>query len=164
MAPRLRPGSPLKEERFALGTFRSERMRVLYRSRQNDRLRVMLILVHIDITPPQNNLLIPGSQHTKYLDVILDNHFTFKQHITYIRNKFKQSVCKIYPLIARNCALSRENKLLIYKLILRPILTCAAPIWAHAARSHINQIEASQRIILRQILNALWFMRNIDKS
>ncbi|GFX36315.1 uncharacterized protein TNCV_4932281 [Trichonephila clavipes] len=29
------------------------RTRVLYRSHQNDRLRVMLVLVHIDITPPQ---------------------------------------------------------------------------------------------------------------
>ncbi|GFV58326.1 hypothetical protein TNCV_2688411 [Trichonephila clavipes] len=48
-----RPGSPMKEGRFVLGTFRSERMRVLYRSHQNDRLRVMLVLVHIDITPPQ---------------------------------------------------------------------------------------------------------------
>ncbi|GFT85677.1 uncharacterized protein TNCV_4253831 [Trichonephila clavipes] len=62
-------------------------------------------------------------------------------------------------LIARNSALSRENKLLIYKLILRPILTYAAPIWVHAARSYINQIEVSQSIILRQILNDRWFMR-----
>ncbi|GFS68499.1 transposable element Tcb1 transposase [Trichonephila clavipes] len=53
---RSRPGSPLKEGRFVLGTFRSERVRVLYRSRQNDRLRVMLVLVHIDITPPHTPL------------------------------------------------------------------------------------------------------------
>ncbi|GFW31903.1 uncharacterized protein TNCV_5040721 [Trichonephila clavipes] len=50
---RSRPGSPMKEGRFVLGTFRSEQMRVLNRSRQNDRLRVMLVLVHIDITPLQ---------------------------------------------------------------------------------------------------------------
>ncbi|GFU57345.1 hypothetical protein TNCV_3635301 [Trichonephila clavipes] len=36
-----RSGSPMKKERFVLGTFRSERMRVLYRSRLNDRLRVI---------------------------------------------------------------------------------------------------------------------------
>ncbi|GFW10949.1 uncharacterized protein TNCV_4459241 [Trichonephila clavipes] len=46
----------LKEGRFVLGTFRSERMRVLYRSRQNDRLRVMFVLVHIDITLPHTPL------------------------------------------------------------------------------------------------------------
>ncbi|GFU92860.1 uncharacterized protein TNCV_2080061 [Trichonephila clavipes] len=49
-----RPGSPMKERKFVLGTFCSERMRVLYRSRQNDRLCVMFVLVHIDITPPHN--------------------------------------------------------------------------------------------------------------
>ncbi|GFX70681.1 hypothetical protein TNCV_3307291 [Trichonephila clavipes] len=42
------------KEGFDLGTFRSKRMRVLYRSRQDDRLHVMLVLVHIDITPPQS--------------------------------------------------------------------------------------------------------------
>ncbi|GFY26704.1 hypothetical protein TNCV_2880321 [Trichonephila clavipes] len=35
---------------------RSERMRVRYRSRQDDRLRVMLVLVHMDITPPHTLL------------------------------------------------------------------------------------------------------------
>ncbi|GFU71923.1 RNA-directed DNA polymerase from mobile element jockey [Trichonephila clavipes] len=80
---------------------------------------------------------------------------------TVLESRFWQVVRKIYPLIARNSTLSRENKLLTYKLIIRPILTYAAPIWAHAARSHINQIEASsQSIILRQILNARWFKRN----
>ncbi|GFS83602.1 hypothetical protein TNCV_1658071 [Trichonephila clavipes] len=67
-----------------------------------------------------------------------------------------QSVCKVYPLIARNSVLSRENKLLIF----RPVLTYAAPIWAHAAKTHINQFEAPESIILRQILNPRWFMRN----
>ncbi|GFX02698.1 uncharacterized protein TNCV_2011421 [Trichonephila clavipes] len=46
----------VKEGRFVQGIFRSERMRVIYRSRQNDRLRVMLVLVHIDITPPHTPL------------------------------------------------------------------------------------------------------------
>ncbi|GFW41418.1 hypothetical protein TNCV_465091 [Trichonephila clavipes] len=48
----------VKEGRFVLGTFRSERMRGLYRSRQNYSLRVMLVLVHIDITPPQEPMAI----------------------------------------------------------------------------------------------------------
>ncbi|GFT25549.1 uncharacterized protein TNCV_1964921 [Trichonephila clavipes] len=36
--------------------FRFERMRGLYLSHQNDRLRMMLALVHIDITPPHTPL------------------------------------------------------------------------------------------------------------
>ncbi|GFV85489.1 hypothetical protein TNCV_3773131 [Trichonephila clavipes] len=46
----------VKEGRFVLGIFCSERMQVRYRSRQNDRLRVMLVLVHIDITAPHTSL------------------------------------------------------------------------------------------------------------
>ncbi|GFY31543.1 uncharacterized protein TNCV_4693871 [Trichonephila clavipes] len=46
-----RPGSSIKEGRFVLVTFRSERMLVRYRSRQDGRLYGMLVLVHIDITP-----------------------------------------------------------------------------------------------------------------
>ncbi|GFX46548.1 uncharacterized protein TNCV_4549871 [Trichonephila clavipes] len=42
----------MKEGMFVLDFFRSERVRVLYRLRQNDRLRVILVLVHIDVTPP----------------------------------------------------------------------------------------------------------------
>ncbi|GFT67319.1 hypothetical protein TNCV_2359791 [Trichonephila clavipes] len=62
----------MKEGRFVLGTFRSERMQVLYRSRQNVRLRVMLVLVHIDITPP-HSLTTIASWHIPYL-------FESKQH------------------------------------------------------------------------------------
>ncbi|GFV61016.1 uncharacterized protein TNCV_3845951 [Trichonephila clavipes] len=43
-------------ERFVLFTFHSERMQVLNQSRQNDRLRVMLVLVHIDIILPHTPL------------------------------------------------------------------------------------------------------------
>ncbi|GFT58661.1 hypothetical protein TNCV_1251061 [Trichonephila clavipes] len=52
----------MNEGRFVLGTFCSERMRVLYRSRQSDRLHVMLVLVHIDITPP-HSLVTVASRH-----------------------------------------------------------------------------------------------------
>ncbi|GFX75394.1 RNA-directed DNA polymerase from mobile element jockey [Trichonephila clavipes] len=52
--------------------------------------------------------------------------------------------------------------MLIYTLILKPLLTYASPIWAHAARTNINRIESSQNAILRQILDAHWYMRNAD--
>ncbi|GFW40757.1 hypothetical protein TNCV_4528461 [Trichonephila clavipes] len=47
------PGSSMKEGRIRFG-YLPFRTQVLYRPRQNDRFRVMLVLVHIDITPPQS--------------------------------------------------------------------------------------------------------------
>ncbi|GFT59713.1 RNA-directed DNA polymerase from mobile element jockey [Trichonephila clavipes] len=107
--------------------------------------------------PPEitlQNQRIPWSQHTKYLGVIIDKNLTFRQHITQIRNKFKNASRKLYPLIGRKSKLNRHNKMLIYTLILKPLLTYASPIWAHAARTDINLIESSQNAILRQILDA----------
>ncbi|GFU19960.1 RNA-directed DNA polymerase from mobile element jockey [Trichonephila clavipes] len=52
--------------------------------------------------------------------------------------------------------------MLIYTLILKPLLTYASPIWAHAARTNINLIEIFQNVILRKILDAHWYMRNAD--
>ncbi|GFV36473.1 hypothetical protein TNCV_2259921 [Trichonephila clavipes] len=43
------------EERNVRSEYLPFRTQVLYRPGQNDRLRVMLVLVHIDITPPQAN-------------------------------------------------------------------------------------------------------------
>ncbi|GFX14012.1 uncharacterized protein TNCV_612171 [Trichonephila clavipes] len=65
----------LKEGRFVLGTFRSERMRVLYRSCQNDRLCLMLVQVHIHITPPHTPLPVfwrIGKRTIPYLRRALD--------------------------------------------------------------------------------------------
>ncbi|GFU98635.1 RNA-directed DNA polymerase from mobile element jockey [Trichonephila clavipes] len=117
------------------------------------------------VPPPETTLQnqrIPWSHHTKYLGVYLDKTLTFRQHITQIRTKFKNVTHKYYSLICRKSNLSRRNKLLIYTLILKPLLTYAAPVWGHAARTNINLLESSQNLIIRQILDAHWYMRNVD--
>ncbi|GFU18063.1 probable RNA-directed DNA polymerase from transposon X-element [Trichonephila clavipes] len=50
--------------------------------------------------PPEitlQNQRIPWSQHTKYLDVIIDKNLTFRQHITHTRNKFKNALRQLFP-------------------------------------------------------------------
>ncbi|GFS54979.1 RNA-directed DNA polymerase from mobile element jockey [Trichonephila clavipes] len=115
--------------------------------------------------PPEitlQNQRIPWSQHTKYLGVIIDKTLTFRPHITYIRDKFKNTTRKLNSLICRKSKLSRHNKLLIYTLILKPLLTYASPVWGHAAKTNINLLETSQNVLIRQICNAHWYMRNKD--
>ncbi|GFW06015.1 RNA-directed DNA polymerase from mobile element jockey [Trichonephila clavipes] len=57
--------------------------------------------------------------------------------------------------------LNRRSKLLIYSLILKPLLTYVSSVWGHAARTNINLLESSQNVILRQILDAHWYMSNL---
>ena len=65
-------------------------------------------------------------------------------------------------LTSRKSKLSTENKLKIYKTIIKPIWTYGIPLWGTAAMSHINKIEVIQGKILRTIVNVPWYVRNDD--
>jgi hypothetical protein len=67
----------------------------------------------------------------------------------------------MYWLIARNSKLSLENKILLYKTIIKPIWTYGAEIWGCASKSNISIIKKSQSKILRMIANAPWYVPNI---
>ncbi|GFU93396.1 RNA-directed DNA polymerase from mobile element jockey [Trichonephila clavipes] len=117
---------------------------------------------HIKKEPPKlylHNTHIPWSKNTKYLGVILDKRLTFKQHIIRVRRNFNISIAKVFPLIARKSCLSLRNKLLIYKLVLRPVLQYASPIWGHAAYSNI-EIEF-ERVLIIWVKTAGWSTRRV---
>ncbi|GBL89240.1 RNA-directed DNA polymerase from mobile element jockey [Araneus ventricosus] len=96
----------------------------------------------------------------KYLGLIIDNKLTFRQHISYLKEKFWAKIYLCLPLIGRNSSLSLENKLILFKQVLRPILTYAAPIWGLAAPSNRKKVQTLQNKLLRIIVNAPWFIRN----
>ncbi|KFM67909.1 putative RNA-directed DNA polymerase from transposon X-element, partial [Stegodyphus mimosarum] len=62
--------------------------------------------------------------------------------------------------MARNSVLSIDNKLLIYKTMLRPILSYACPVWTYSCKSLRRQLQAAQNGILRMICNDPWYIRN----
>ena len=57
----------------------------------------------------------------KYLGVNLESKLTYKIHIKTVLRKTYSVMKQLYPLMAKGSALSSYNKLLIYKMILRPI-------------------------------------------
>ncbi|GFW09304.1 RNA-directed DNA polymerase from mobile element jockey [Trichonephila clavipes] len=81
------------------------------------------------------NKQIPWFQEAKYLGIIFDTHLTWKQHIFYVRDKFRKIMFKLYPLIGRNSFLSIENKVLLYTAVMRPILAYASPLSAKPKNS-----------------------------
>ncbi|GBO36766.1 hypothetical protein AVEN_164996-1 [Araneus ventricosus] len=60
----------------------------------------------------------------------------------------------------KNSKLSLRNKLLLYKTLMRPIMSYASPVWGAAAKTHINKLETTQNKIARQITQVPWFVRN----
>ncbi|GFX02348.1 hypothetical protein TNCV_2285161 [Trichonephila clavipes] len=50
--------------------------------------------------------------------------------------------------------LSLENKVILYKQILRPVTTYGSPVWGAAATTHMKKIQEIQNKILRVMTNA----------
>jgi hypothetical protein len=68
----------------------------------------------------------------------------------------------MYWLNRRNSKLSLENKILLYKTIIKPIWTYGVEIWGCGSKSNISIIQRSRSKILRMIANAPWYVSNIS--
>ncbi|GBL86593.1 putative RNA-directed DNA polymerase from transposon X-element [Araneus ventricosus] len=127
-----------------------------------DKCKAVYISRH-KTTPEPTKLyrrVIPWCNSTKYLGVILDKRLTFKNHIENNKQKVNAIKAILYTLIRRKSKLSLSNKLLLYKPLVRPVMSYASPVWGVVAKSHVKKIESAQNIIARQITNSLWFIRN----
>jgi hypothetical protein len=77
-------------------------------------------------------------------------------HIFAKRKQLGISLTKVYWLLGRKSNLSINNKLLIYKAILKPIWTYGIQLWSTTSNSDIE----IQSKVLRLMVNALWYVSN----
>lgn len=105
---------------------------------------------------------IPWERSVKYLGVTLDVGLTFKSHIVRVRNRAAHVLGRLSCLVNGRSKLSLRNKLTLYKTCIRPILTFASPVFAHAAPSHIHRLQTLQNRFIRRATGAPWFLRNED--
>jgi len=66
----------------------------------------------------------------------------------------------MYWITGRKSKLTLENKLLIYKIILKPIWTYGIPLWGTASNSNIEILQRFQIKVLRSIVNTPWYVPN----
>ena len=68
-----------------------------------------------------NSQSIPQSEEAKYLGIHLDKRLTWKTHIFTKRKALGIRLRNLYWLFHPNYKVSLENKILIYKTILKPV-------------------------------------------
>lgn len=90
----------------------------------------------------------------KYLGISMDKKLYFKTHIKNITDKVNNSIRTLYPLLNKKSPMSIKNKKLLYTVIIRPIISYAAPVWTHnASTTTLNTIQRLQNRCLRLVLN-----------
>jgi hypothetical protein len=103
-------------------------------------------LVHVTFTtrretcPPVhiNDMQIPQENHVKYLGLHLDRRLTWHTHIFAKRKQLELSLTKMYWLLGHKSKLSTNNKILIYKAILKPIWTYGIQLGYNIKFKHGN--------------------------
>ena len=70
-----------------------------------------------------NNKTIPQTNSVRYLGLYLDSRLTWNVHIKYKSHEMDIKTKKMYWLIGIMAPTTLENKILIYKTIIRPIWT-----------------------------------------
>jgi hypothetical protein len=88
-----------------------------------------------------NDVQIPQENHVKYLGLHLDRRLTWHTHIFAKRKQLGLSLTEMYWLLGRKSKLSINNKLLIYKVILKPIWTYGIQLWGTTSNSNIEILE-----------------------
>lgn len=99
---------------------------------------------------------IEWSPAVKYLGVILDKKLVLNQHINYAVEKVNKVIKILSPMLSRKSRFSTPNKLLLYKQVLRPILSYACPALANTAKTHLKKLQVTQNKIIKLILYLPW--------
>lgn len=107
-----------------------------------------------------NGTVIPQATDVKYLGIHLDRRLTWRKHIFTKRIQLNLKLRQMYWLIGRKSEMTLENKVLLYKAILKPIWTYGIQLWGTAKKSNIEIIQRFQNKLLRSLVNAPWFVPN----
>lgn len=99
------------------------------------------------------NKNIPFDNSVKYLGVYLDKKLIFKKHIENATDKAMKCFRALYPLISKRSKLNVDNKLAVYKTVIRPVMLYGCCVWGKAANSHTKKLQVLQNRILKTIFN-----------
>ena len=88
------------------------------------------------------------------------DRLTWKQHIVDKSKQLREKLKKFYWLIGRRSNLSTQNKITLYKTVIKPVWTYGIHLWETASNSNIEILQRFQSKTLRSLLIAPWYVAN----
>lgn len=99
------------------------------------------------------NTIITPQTTAKYLGIVLDKTLRGYPQVAYTLQKAHTAEKKLYPLMKPHSFLSPENRIQIYKSIIRPTLLYGAPAWNFICTTQKNKIQRFQNKALKTALS-----------
>lgn len=126
--------------------------------------------VHVDFTYKKinrlplfiNNTRVPFANEAKYLGMTLDAKLKWKPHVKKKCDELNNKLREMYWLLGRNSTLNIENKLLVYRQVLKPVWTYGIQLWGCTSDTNLNNLQTFENKLLRSFVNAPWYIRNED--
>jgi hypothetical protein len=105
-----------------------------------------------------NNAPISVQTKITFLGITLDKRLTWGPHLKEKRKSSNNRLHLLRPLL--NSKITLQNKLIIYKSIIRPVWFYRIAIWDPAKPSNIRPIQAFQSIALRLVTKVPCYVSN----
>ncbi|RZC42429.1 RVT 1 domain containing protein [Asbolus verrucosus] len=102
---------------------------------------------------------IVESKQVKYLGTYLDSRLNYNENTKQLIKKGSGVLKNLYSLLSKRSKLKTKNKIHIYKAIIRPVITYAAPVWCGLSDTAIKPLEVFQNKCMRLILNESRYAR-----
>ena len=99
-----------------------------------------------------NNITVPNKDTV--LGMTLDRRLTWKQHILDKSKQLRDKLKKFYWLIGRCSNLSTQNKITLYKTVIKPVWTYGIQLCGTASNTNIEILQRFQSKTLRSLINA----------
>ena len=93
---------------------------------------------------------VHGTMEVKYLGIILDSQLSFRSHHQQCVRRAQIAYAMLRPSLWR-LGLDRKLQQLLYKQIVRPIITYGIPAWMPRSCKKLNKLELFERRVIRNI-------------
>ena len=101
-----------------------------------------------------DNIILERVFENKFLGVIIDQNFSWKQHINYIRSKLAKSIGVLGKI---RHLLNLDSLYTLYCTLLTPYLTYCVEVWGNTYKSNLQPINIMQKKAIRIVNNVGYY-------
>ena len=83
-----------------------------------------------------------------------------EKHISEKTKQLKEKLRKFSWLTGRRSKLNIQNKITLYKAVIKPVWTYGIQLWGTASNSDIEILQRFQSKTLRSLIDAPWYVTN----